>query len=241
MENMTDKLTIGGETVRIGLIGVGRMGKVLATRLARHVELRLFDHNTDRLKAVRAELGLGTVDTMVELADLGTVILAVPDREVISCIKEFNAIRKELNIINVATNVAQHALEETAANHIRCIGVKFVGHAGEMALGQQPVIIINDRPPELVPLAQEIFQPVGQIVVGKADLVTYINTAAGERALEAGVMLEEQLKQKGITDPVIIRSAVRQVAAGILKAYADNDLGPFAREIVRAVRARLKK
>ncbi|EAX46412.1 hypothetical protein TcarDRAFT_0159 [Thermosinus carboxydivorans Nor1] len=226
--------------MRIGLVGVGRMGKVLAARLAKHVELRLFDHNTERLQAVRAELGVATVDAMGELAELGTVILAVPDREVISCLKEFNTIKKELNAINIATNVAQHVLEETAAKHIRCIGVKFVGHAGEMALGQDPVIIINERPPELVPLARQIFEPVGTLLVGKADLVTYINTVAGEKALEAGVMLEEQLRLKGITDPVIIKSAVRQVAAGILKAYADDDLGPFAREIVRAVRARLK-
>ena len=143
--------------------------------------------------------------------------------------------------ISVATNVAQHVLAETAARHVKCIGVKFVGHAGEMALGLDPVIIVNDRPGELSVLAAELFAAAGQVVIGKADVVGYINTVAAEKALEAAVAIEEGLQLQGVTHPAIIKSAIRQVAAGILKAYADQDLGPFARQIVRAVRAKHKK
>lgn len=144
-----------------------------------------------------------------------------------------------LVVINIATNVAQHVLEETAAKQVKCIGVKFIGHAGEMSLGLNPVIIIDDRPEELVGFAKEVFAPVGQLVVGKADIVSLINTMSAEKALEAAVNIEEGLK--GIASPEIINSAIRQVAAGILKAYADRDLGPFARQVVHAVRSKLKK
>jgi hypothetical protein len=44
-----------------------------------------------------------------------------------------------------------------------------------------------------------------------------------------------------VNEPEIVKSAIRQVAAGVLKAYADQDLGPFARNIVRSVRAKTKK
>jgi hypothetical protein len=217
------------------------MGKVLARRLQNHVELKIFDRDPEALAATAAELGVGAAAGLEELAALGTVILAVPDPEVINCIKDFNQLKQPLVVINIATNVARHVLEETAAKHVKCVGVKFVGHAGEIALGLDPVIIVDDRPADLVPLATAIFSPVGRVLVGKADIVSFINTTAAEKALEAAVYIEEGLKQQGVVEPEIIKSAIRQVAAGILKAYADQDLGPFARQVVRAVRARLKK
>lgn len=227
--------------MQVGLVGVGRMGRELARRLAARVDLTVYDRDPASLEAVCDELQINSAPSIEELAALGTVILAVPDLEVINCLKDFNQLKMPLVVINVATNVAQHVLEESAARHVRCIGVKFIGHAGEMTLGLDPVIIINERPAELVPLAQDIFSAVGPVVVGKADMVTSVNTLAAERALEAAVHIEESLLQQGVTSPDIVRSAIRQVAAGVLKAYADRDLGPFAREIVRAVRAKLKK
>lgn len=227
--------------MRIGLIGVGRMGKVLASKLAPHTELYLLDRDAGDAAAVAEEIGARTARDMEEIAALGTVILAVPDREVINCIKDFNQIKKPLTVVNIATNVAQHVLEETAAKHIACIGVKFVGHAGEMALGLKPVIVINERPAHLVDEIRAVFEPVGQVVVGRADVVTYINTVAVQKALEAAVHIEESLRRDGFCNDAVINSAIRQVAAGILKAYADQDLGPFAREIVRAVKAKMSQ
>lgn len=227
--------------MQVGLIGIGRMGRVLAKRLKDHVELTIYDRDPENMAATQRELGVRVASGLEDLAGLGAVILAVPDPEVINCIKDFNQLKTPMIIINIATNVAQHVLEATAAKHVRCIGVKFVGHAGEMALGLTPVIIVNDRPAELAEVAKEIFAPVGHVMVGKADVVSYINTSAAEKALEAAVNIEEGLKQHGVTDPEIIKSAIQQVAAGILKAYADQDLGPFARQVVRAVKAKLKK
>ncbi len=227
--------------MQVGIIGVGRMGRELARRLKDHIELTIFDRDAAFLATVANEFAIPAAASIDEVAAVGTVILAVPDPEVINCIKDFNQRPAPLTVINIATNVAQHVLEEAAAPHVRCIGVKFVGHAGEMSLGLDPVVIVNERPAALVDTAKAIFGPVGQVVVGKADTVSAINTAAAEKALEAAVYIEEALRQQGITDPAIVKSAIRQVAAGVLKAYADQDLGPFARQIVRAVRAKFKR
>jgi pyrroline-5-carboxylate reductase len=225
----------------IGLIGVGRMGRVLASKLSDHVELKIFDRDASRLQVVAEELGVPAAASLEELTELGTIILVVPDREVISLIKDFNQLKQPVTIINIATNVAQHVVELAAAKHVHCIGVKFVAQAREMALGAEPVIVINERPAELALLAQEIFASVGKIVIGNADIVTYINTQAAEKALTAAVLIEETLHCQPYANKDVIKSAISQVAAGILKAYAEDDLGPFAREIVRAIRAKLRK
>ncbi|GBG58491.1 hypothetical protein SPFL3102_03195 [Sporomusaceae bacterium FL31] len=225
----------------VGLVGVGRMGEVLARKLAGHVNLYLLDRDLGRIQQLAAELNVSVANNLAEIAQLGRVILAVPDREVISCIKDFNEMKQPLVVINVATNVAQRVLNEIAASHIKCIGVKLIAHAGEMALGLEPVIIVNERPPELVNEAVALFQPVGKVVVGRADVVSSVNIAAAEAALAAAVQIEENLHLQGITDPLIIKSAIRQVAAGILKAYANNDLGPFARDVVQALKAKLNR
>lgn len=227
--------------MRIGLIGVGRMGKVLAGRMREYAEVCVFDRDPEKLAVVSHELELPVATGFDELAEIGLVVLTVPDREVVSLIKDFNLIQKPLIVINLATNVAQIVLEETALPHVRCTGVKLIGHAGEIGLGERPVIIANDRPADLVPIARELFEPIGEVIVGKSDSVTAINTIAVQKALEAAVAIEETLISGGVTDSLVIQSAIRQVAAGIMKAYTQDDLGPFAREIVRAIRAKMKR
>lgn len=225
----------------IGLIGVGRMGKVLSSKLVSQVKLKIFDRDESRLQAVAEELGIPTANSLEELAELGTIILVVPDREVINLIKDFNQMERNITVINVATNVARHVLATTALPQVKCIGAKFIAQAREIAMGAEPVIIVDDRPAELVPLVQEVFAPVGKIIIGNADVVTYINTQAAEKALTAAVLIEETLRCQPYVNSDVIKSAISQVAAGVLKAYADDDLGPFAREIVRAIRAKLRK
>lgn len=225
----------------VGLIGVGRMGKVLSRKLSGHVKLKIFDRDESRLQAVAEEIGIPTAASLEELAELGTIILVVPDREVISLIKDFNQMERALIIINVATNVARHVLVATASPQVQCIGAKFIGQAKEIAMGAEPVILVDERPAELAALVQEVFAPVGKIVTGNADAVTYINTQAAEKALTAAVLIEETLRSQPYANADVIKSAISQVAAGILKAYAEDDLGPFAREIVRAIRAKLRR
>ena len=49
--------------------------------------------------------------------------------------------------------------------------------------------------------------------------------------------IESTLRHKlDVGDSAVIQSAIGQVAAGTLKAYAAGDLGPFARDIVRQLK-----
>jgi len=193
------------------------------------------------MHTIAERLHIQAAATLEEIIDMEHIILAVPDREVIRCIKMFNQIEKPLLVINIATNVSQSMLQKVIAPHIKCICVKFVGHADEMALGHKPVIIVNQHPAEFVAQMVALFEVVGQVIVGQADVVHQINTMTGQKALEAAIGIEETLKLQHITDPVIVKSAISQVAAGMMKAYAYDNMGPFAQDIVRSIKSRVKK
>ena len=59
---------------------------------------------------------------------------------------------------------------------------------------------------------------------------------AAEQALKAAVAIEQALCAAGIDDRKMMDGALSVVAPGVLKAYAEDDLGPFARGIVCALR-----
>ncbi len=221
---------------RIGLIGLGRLGKIVTARLAKHHQLVIYDRNPELVSSIAQLYGISAAGSLDEVARCNMVLLALPDREIINCIQQLNSFKREMLVINMATNMAQSVAEQAAIRPVRCTSVKFVGHAGEMSLGFNPVIIVNQYPEDQVQAVSLLFQPVGHVIVGQADMVTAINTIAAEKAVEAGVLIEETLKAEGYNDPVMIQSAISQVGAGILKAYANNDLGPFAQEVAQKVK-----
>lgn len=229
-----------GERESLAIVGIGRMGQVLAEQLNRHFTLYLYDRDPHHTARMAASLGAVACASLADTVTAGTVILAVPDSEVVNCLKEYNGLGVPVRIINIATNVFQSVLAQLAGPGVVCTSAKFIGHAGEMALGQRPLIVIHPMPAEMVAVARRIFQVIGDVVVADADMVSRINTLAVEKALEAGVIIETGLRRQGVTDERVIKSAIQQVAAGTLKAFAVSDLGPFAREIVRAIRAKLR-
>ncbi len=224
--------------MKVGIVGIGRMGKVLAEKFVEHFDVIIYDRNIDDCKICLKNMNIQVAETFLELIQAEIVILAVPDHEVINIVKEFNHVTNKLSIISIATNVSQSVLSETAKPEIKCINVKIIGHATEMALGAKPLIIVNYAPKELVDTAIELFSHVGDVRIGKADIVTVVNRIAAKAAVNAAVEIEKTLYFQGISDPEIIKIAISQVASGIVKAYAYGDLGPFAREIVRAVKTK---
>ena len=226
--------------MRIGIVGTGRIGRILAEQLSPYNEVYLYDKNPEQLQQAFRALDLPRVTDMRAAAMLGNVVLAVPDSAVRPCIEEFNSIALPLTVFHIATNISQAEVESYASPSVRAISVKIIGHAGEMALGQKPVIMVNETPADLAPVAAGLFKVVGEVVIGQADQVRVINRLATEKAVEAAVSIEEALKKQGFTDPRIIRSALSLVAGGVIKAYAADDLGPFAKELANSYRNTLK-
>lgn len=221
--------------MNITIAGSGRMGKILAAALAGRHEVALYDADRESAASVAGMLKLRALATMAEAA-ADAVVLAVPDKAVASCVAELVATGQSWTIFSVATNISREMLANLAGGSVRLLNVKIIGHAGEMSRGARPVLVIDRGEADLVELAHQVFGPVGELVVGEADQVRRINSVATTEALRAAVAVETALQQEGINDPELVRGALTQVAPGVLRAYAEDDLGPFAREIVAKIR-----
>ena len=221
--------------MRIGMIGAGRMGRILAARMALEHEVVMYDADVSGAKKVADALRLTAVASLAEM-NVDAVVLAVPDSAVESCIMKLRDVDKPWTVFSVATNISREMLAAMAEEKVSCLNVKIIGHAGEMSRGSRPVLVIDRGEADLVELARQVFAPVGALVVGAADQVQRINSVATAEALRAAVAVESGLQKEGITDPALVRGALAQVAPGVLRAYAEDDLGPFAREIVAKIR-----
>ena len=221
--------------MKVGIIGAGRMGKKLSERLSGRHEVFLYDADPAAAQATALALGLrASTDLAGESAD--ALVLAVPDAAVRPCIEILLAQQATATVFNVATNISREMLAEMAGTSLRALNVKIIGHAGEMGRGGQPVIVVDAIDQELAAVAAELFAAVGSVVVANADVVQTINVIATEQALRAAVLLEQALRTAGIENWEMIHGALSMVAPGVIKAYAEDDLGPFARKIIAALR-----
>ena len=221
--------------MKAGIIGAGRMGKILAERLATQHEVFIYDADPAVAEASAQALGLrASTDLAGKAAD--TLVLAVPDAAVKPCIEMLLVQQTTAMVFGVATNISREMLAEMAGTSLRALNVKIIGHAGEMGRGGQPVIVVDAIDQELAAVAAELFAAVGSVVVANADVVQTINVIATEQALRAAVLLEQALRTAGIENWEMIHGALSVVAPGVIKAYAEDDLGPFARKIIAALR-----
>jgi 3-hydroxyisobutyrate dehydrogenase-like beta-hydroxyacid dehydrogenase len=221
--------------MKVGIVGTGRMGRNLAERMSTRHEVVLYDSEPAAARAVADSLQVRSAGSLAEM-DVAAFVLAVPDSAVKACVDRLVELQTPTLILSVATNISREILREIAGDKANCLNVKIIGHAGEMSRGAQPVIVIDQGRPDQVEIAWQLFEPVGNVVVGEADLVKTINVIATQQALKAAVEIERQLERAGVTDPVLVQGALIQVAPGVFKAFAENDLGPFGRGLVAQLR-----
>lgn len=226
--------------MKIGVLGIGRMGRILAERIAELHTVTLFDADAAAAQAVASSLGLCAVAKLADLA-AEAVVLAVPDSAVGECVESLRAAGKTFPVFSVATNISREKLAAFDRQGGPCLNVKIIGHAGEMGRGARPILVADGFRPDLAELACAVFASVGDVIVGDADQVKQINGLATEAALRTGVALEASLRDAGVADARMVQAALALVAPGVLRAYAEGDLGPFARGIVAALRGKAEK
>lgn len=223
--------------MKVGIVGIGHMGKNIAQRLAPNVELVLYNRTYEKAAIWAEKIGARAVATLAELTELDLILLVLPAPETLKCLQLFNEQAQPVKLVNLATSVATRELQAQAAANVQILCAKIISHAVEMDKGEKPLIVVDELPQELSEQAAAVMSYVGDVIRADTDIVSQTNTIAARLALENCIELENRLKQAGINQERIIKQAMAQVAPGTMKACALGLLGPFALNIVAQIKA----
>lgn len=223
------------EGLTVFIMGSGRMGEILAGSVSKDHAVIVYDRDEQKGKAVAERVGCRYGRPAGELPGADAAILALPPAVTVAALE---SVRQFLSpgtvVINIATTVLKEVLRPVLSGACHLVGAKIVGHYREM--GEKPVILVDADTEKGMQAAALLFSGLGRVVPGDERLVQLINTVATREAFRAAARIEDLLREAGV-DPRLISSALRVVAAGSIKSYAEGDIGPFARQLLQEIRS----
>lgn len=223
------------ERLSVFIMGLGRMGDILAGSMARNHLVAVYDADQDRGRQAARRIGVRFCLPGDFLPEADVLVLALPPVVTVSALGSVSRLLQPGTVvINIATTVSKEDLRPVLAGEGHLAGVKIVGHYREMK--ERPAIIADADTEKALQAAVLLFSDLGSVVPGDEGLVRLINTVATREAFRAAVRIEDALRRDGVT-PDLIGSALRVVAAGSVKSYAEGDIGPFARDLIREIKS----
>lgn len=216
------------------IMGSGRMGEILAGSISRSQTVIIYDQDEQKGRLVAERAGCRYGRPADELPGADVAILALPPAVTVAALE---SVRQFLSpgavVINIATTVLKDSLRPVLNGAGHLVGAKIVGHFREMS--ENPAILVDADTEKGMQVAVLLFSGLGRVVPGDERLVQLINTVATREAFRAAARIEDLLREVGV-DPLLISSALRVVAAGSIKSYAEGDIGPFARQLLQEIR-----
>lgn len=224
---MTKKLTVM-------IFGAGRMGDIVTGSICKKNHVVIYDQDEKKGREIAEKYGCRYGFPEKELPKMKVIVLALPPAVTVSALSSLRQwIQPETVVINIATTIGKDLLRLVVPHHCHWVGAKIVGHYREMR--EMPAIIVDADTDYGRDVAANLFSGLGNVIFGDEQIVSYINTLATQEAFRCAVQIENQLMKAGIS-PELIKSALKVVAAGSIKSYAEGDIGPFAQELLKEIR-----
>lgn len=235
MEKNLGEITLS-DRLSVFVAGSGRMGEILAGSMSKKHEVAIYDRDEEKGRLVAERTGIRFCSPADSLPRADVVVLALPPLVTARALESMcPLLQPEAVVINIATTVSRDDLRPVLDGKGHLVGAKIVGHYREM--GERPAILVDAETEKGRQAAVLLFSDLGTVLPGDERLVQLINTVATREAFRAAVHIEELLREAGV-DERLISSAIRVVAAGSVKAYAEGDIGPFARDLIKEIRQR---
>jgi pyrroline-5-carboxylate reductase len=223
------------EPLRVLIIGAGRMGSLLARGMVSRHEVGIYQRSEQAGRELAAQLGCRFETPAQALPSSDALVLALPTEvtgTVLASLRDL--LRPETVVINIATKVLKDSLRPLVPPGCHLVGAKIVGQFRGMDAA--PAIVVDADTAWGAEVASALFACLGPVRLGDERQVQLINTLTARESFRAAIHIEDALKAAGVASE-LIDSALRVVAVGCFKAYADQDMGPFGREVLREVRA----
>lgn len=219
----------------IAVIGTGRMGGLISRKLSGSHDLILIDMNLRSCGELAKELGaLGTREySLIDKADF--IITALSHLVMPQAVEELSKyIKPNQVVINVSTDNEMDTFEPIKDKCILAYA-KIIGHAKEIGLGELPAILVGSDNDEVKQKVAGIFSRMGVVCFGDEKTVKTVNKIASEEGVKAAFLLQQRLEELNIPKEYI-SFAIRNVASGVMNAYALGEAGPFVENIISKIK-----
>lgn len=220
----------------VSIIGVGRMGSLLAHKISYDYNLILIDKDLRKCGLLAQEIGaLATGEySMLKLSDY--IITALPASIIPNVLEDIKPYLSENQIlINISTDTEKDTFKPIQGL-CKLASAKIIGHALNIATtGELPLVLIDADDENVRQKTAEIFAHLGCTCYGSEKTVKLINNIASEEGIKAALTIEACLKELNIP-PEYISFAIRNVACGTMNAYALGEAGPFVQKIIEKLK-----
>lgn len=218
-------------TIFTAVVGAGRMGSVIAGQLPRGTRKIIIDIDLQRAAQVAQNIGGESSDALGSAASADLVAVVLPTPMVEGIVAQLVELAKPgAVILNMATTARIDPALVGKRPEISVVDAKIIGHAKSIAEGEGAIVVVGCGDGGILALIRSQLPGFRRVVAGNAHLVAEINRIGSAEGIRAAVRVRRELSRQGIP-PDWIDVAIRTVCAGTLKAFVENDLGDFAREL----------
>lgn len=220
---------------KVGLVGIGRLGKALLTHWEKHhIKIGVYHPSESKLKPFLQQFSNSYRVTEIELLELDMLILALPAATVIPFIANLYSNNKSPSIppiINMATALETKDVKAKFPD-LNVHGVKYMGHAKDLEEHGKGLFITETPLPHHI---ENLYQYLGQIKIDQERELLEVNQLATFYAIKAALEIESEFAKKGLS-PDYVKRALTSLAPEVIRGYCEGTLGHFAKEIVNEIK-----
>jgi pyrroline-5-carboxylate reductase len=220
---------------RIGVVGTGRLGKVLAGKLAPRYTVAAHDRDVRKAKQFCKQAGITFLypEPLARWAEL--FLLCVPAAEVLPWILNPGSLADPGAVfVNLATDLPTHDLAADPRLAGRTvIGLKPIAQYVALERGLSGLFVTGTRDPQLKGTLAEMFAALGRVVTGDEGVVRAINRTATAAALRLCAGWAAALPE---ADAEAVESALKNVVVGTILDYPPDTDNAYTNRILGTLR-----
>lgn len=217
------------------VVGAGRMGSIVAGQLPERTQKIIIDIDQEKARRVAKKVKGTPSDSLDSAGKADLVAVVLPASAVNETVRKLlTVVKKGATILNMAT--AAHidpALFENKKD-IAIVDAKIIGHAMSISRGEPGIVVVQCREEARFSLIRDQLPGFYRVVQGEAHQVEKINRIGSAEGIKAAMKVRKKLSKLNVPEEWI-DVAIRTVCAGTMRSFAENDLGHFARELVKKI------
>ncbi|WP_257348542.1 NAD(P)-binding domain-containing protein [Pseudalkalibacillus decolorationis] len=223
------------EQIRIGLIGIGRLGTALMKHWCdQRVPVGIYHPDASKAKNFIISYPNGYLIKKEEIHEMHAFVLALPANQIVPFLSECMAQKVPIQntcFINMATalNTQDVCAQFTDLN---IVGLKFLGHSTDL-LEHGNGLFITEQP-----IREEIrnyIQVLGEVKQDREEVVGKVNELATYLAINAAIDLEDEFENNNF--PLEYKKrAMTSLFPEVIRSYSKGNLGHFGKEIEKELK-----